>query len=98
MTEHRIVIDENGDVAAVYSDAIAGAINALGGTVDVTRASHVEPHPSGGWIADMGPSGGPILFSNGEAEGILWRDGLPFRTRAAALAAELAWLRAYRGL
>lgn len=80
----------NGGLAFIYSDEAAGLL-ALG-TSAVTRASHVEPYsgPDGsGWVADMGPSGGPVLLD---------RDARPFTLRAAALAAEVAWLREYRGV
>ncbi len=50
----------------------------------ITRASHVEPGPEGGWTADMAPSGGGVLG--------------PYLTRADALEAEQAWLRQERGL
>lgn len=42
-----------------------------------------------GWVADMTPSGGPVLLAE---------DGHPFKTREAALDAERAWLREHRGL
>jgi hypothetical protein len=50
------------------------------GTVDIRRASHVEPIADnpGKWGADLAPVGGPFLG--------------PFDTRTAALAAEVAWL------
>ncbi len=50
----------------------------------ITRASHVEPGPDGGWTADMAPVGGGVLG--------------PFPRRADALQAEQAWLRQERGL
>jgi len=46
------------------------------------RVSHVEPAPGGGWTADM--VDGPVLG--------------PFPLRQQALDAEVAWLRANRGL
>ena len=48
------------------------------GKLKITRASHVEPDGKG-WKADMRPSGGPVLKS--------------FKTRSAALAAEVKWLK-----
>jgi hypothetical protein len=53
------------------------------GAASIARASHVEPAP-GGWTADMTPSGGPVLG--------------PFPLRQTALDAEVAWLKAHRGL
>lgn len=82
----RLVVEANGDVAAVYDDALVPTLSALGPSV-VERASHVEPSPHGGWTADMGPVGGPVLG---------W--SIPYATRAAALAAERDWLRAHLGL
>ena len=48
------------------------------GTLQFTRASHVEPDTEGNWWADMGPSSGPML-------------GL-FTSRSQALEAERRWL------
>lgn len=72
----------------VYDDALADVLPRLG-TYEVKRASHVEPHPDGGWIADMRPSGGPVLLAP---------NGAPFALRAHALDAERAWLSATWGL
>ena len=47
-------------------------------TLQITRASHVEPDAEVDWWADMGPSGGPML-------------GL-FTSRSQALEAERRWL------
>lgn len=71
-----------GKVEFVYDDRLS-ALLALGPST-TTRASHVEPAPQGGWIADMAPSGGPVLG--------------PFPLRADALDAERAWLAEYRHL
>lgn len=70
-----------GRLVFVYDDQLADLLAA--GASEVVRASHVEPAP-GGWVADMGPSGGPLLG--------------PFPLRADALGAELAWLAENRGL
>jgi hypothetical protein len=50
------------------------------GTLDIKRASHVEPDPNnpGSWYADLAPVGGPMLQG--------------FASRAAALEAEADWL------
>lgn len=110
MAMPRVVI-EDGVARFVYDDALASL--AKEGTV--TRASHVEPHPTGkGWLADMRPSGGPVLGLgcewNPRAAGIgMVVDGkrydllkmtplVPFGTRQAALDAEREWLRKEKGL
>ena len=69
-------VDPDGRVRFIYSDELAGLLEL--GTSTVRRASHVEPAPAGGWTADMGPSGGPVLG--------------PYVLRADALAAEVAWI------
>ena len=48
------------------------------GAASIRRASHVEPNDDLTWNADLTPVNGPVLG--------------PFPTRAAALAAEVAWL------
>lgn len=98
MKELDIIIDENGDLHFVYDDELADVF--YGEDVRTTRASHVEPHPSGnGWTADMRPMGGPILFGDNRE---CWLNGASewpgFPTRAEALAAEREWLRKERGL
>lgn len=80
--EDYILIDEDGEIRFVYTDELA-ALFAEDAT-RTRRASHVEPAEAGGWVADMAPSGGPVLG--------------PFRTRAEGLAAERAWLRQERDL
>lgn len=82
-----ITITEDGRVQFIYSDDLAGLLEI--GHATVERASHVEPAPGGGWTADMSPSGGPVLTQP---------DGQPFALRADALAAEVQWLRDFRGL
>lgn len=81
---YRIVIEE-GVARFVYSDALAP----LAADGVITRASHVEPAISGGWLADMRPSGGPVLLAE---------DGFGFPTRQAALDAERAWLLENKGI
>ena len=48
------------------------------GTVNIRRASHVEPTTEGRWTADLSPVGGPMLG--------------PFALRSEALDAEQQWL------
>jgi hypothetical protein len=79
--EHVILI-EGGAARFVYDDELIDLLDL--GDAAVRRASHVEPDPDGGWLADMAPSSGPVLHG--------------YRTRAEALEAERAWLRAHRGL
>jgi hypothetical protein len=84
-----------GTVSFIYDDSAAGLLERS--RYEVTRASRVEPAPNGGWYADMGPSDGPVLFANGAFDSIDG-DGQGFQTRQAALAAEVAWLKANKGL
>jgi hypothetical protein len=89
----KIVI-RNGVVRFVYDDQVFAALKRLG-PAKITRASHVEPHPEGGWIADMSPLGGPVLFANGPAPtDFSYRvaDWKPFATRSEALTAERKWI------
>lgn len=87
--ELSILIDSDGTIRHVYDDRLAPLLVDVGVKTTV-RASHVEPHGDG-WIADMGPSGGPVLFFDD--------DGcVPFETRQAALDAEREWLRREKGL
>lgn len=64
-----------GKVTAIYSDAHADLI-ARASSVQVRRASAVEPAPQGGWTATM--NDGTVLG--------------PFRLRSEALAAEVQYL------
>lgn len=101
---HTIKI-EDGKAEFVYSDELVG-LTKIGDTT-IERASHVEPASTvspgtTGWIADMRPSGGKILTSDG-AGGYResdppFIDGRPFETREAALQAEREWLRREKGL
>jgi len=70
-----VFVGEDGTIQFVYDDAL---VDVFGPEATVRRASHVEPAPGGGWIADMAPVCGPMLG--------------PFKTRAEALAAERGWL------
>lgn len=78
MSEMLLEISSDGRVSFLWDDQLAGL--AAEGVARITRASHVEPHGAGGWTADLGPSGGPVLG--------------PFPLRADALAAERRWLEA----
>ena len=76
--ELQFAIAADGTITTIYDDGMASFLET--GHAKVTRASHVEPYPAGGWIADMAPSNGPVLG--------------PFRLREEALAAERRWLEA----
>jgi hypothetical protein len=67
----------NGTAQCLYGENISLA--ALG-TLDIKRASHVEPDQTkpGTWYIDLSPVGGPRVSG--------------FESRATALAAEEAWL------
>jgi hypothetical protein len=95
-TQLVVTFGDDGGFEAIYDDDLLEALRDLG-SFDVTRASHVEPH-DGGWIADMAPVQGPVLYSNGESWDMNDSTLVPFETRAAALAAEVKWLREERGL
>lgn len=71
----QLVIERGGSVRCVYSETID--LRTLGRPT-ISRASHVEPDASGGWIADLTPVDGPVLG--------------PFSRRSEALAAEGTWL------
>ena len=81
----RVVIEKSGAYSFVYSDALASLVRP---DSETTRVSHVEPHPDGGWIADMRPVGGPVLLQGDR----------PFRLRSEALTAEREWLSSTWGL
>lgn len=74
-------VGTDGSVDFIYNDAAVEILEE--GESTVVRASHVEPC-AGGWSADMGPSGGPVLG--------------PFRTRQQALDEEVEWLKQNRNL
>lgn len=85
MSTLTIAFDDTG-ATCVYDDMLADTMDELGDVV-VTRASHVEPNPSGGWDADMSPitgRDGPVLG--------------PYRLRSEALQAERDWLMEHRGI
>ena len=74
-SEMELVVDAGGDVRCIYDEALD--LREIG-TLQITRASHVEPDAEGYWWADMGPVGGPMLG--------------PYGSRSEALGAERAWL------
>ena len=76
-TEMELVVGCDGVARCIYDEALD--LRELG-KLQITRASHVEPDPSGDWWADMGPSGGPVLG--------------PYGSRTEALRAEREWLAA----
>lgn len=71
----QLAIRPDGTATAIYGEEIQ--LDAIGET-SIRRASHVEPSPGGGWLADMSPVSGPVLG--------------PFPRRSDALAAEMEWL------
>lgn len=110
-TTVRVTVEADGRLRFIYTDALASLLDL--GTAEVVRASHVEPAPGGGWLADMRPSGGPVLGSNGsytpqsplpmemfgEVERFVMGAAItPFALRQDALDAEMAWLQRERGL
>jgi hypothetical protein len=73
----QLFVRPNGTAQCLYNEEINLAKL---GTLDIKRASHVEPDPEnpGMWYADLAPVGGPMLKG--------------FATRAEALEAEANWL------
>ena len=99
MDEHDILISADGHISFVYSDLLDQVFAEEARTT--VRASHVEPADSfgweqDGWLADMRPSGGPLLYAYKDDDGRGTKHAFP--TRQAALDAERAWLRAHKGL
>lgn len=74
----ELVILPNGAIRCVYDEAIELAEL---GSLEIRRASHVEPTTDGTWTADLSPVGGPIIGP------------LPLRTEA--LDAERQWLESH---
>jgi hypothetical protein len=56
----EIIVGNDGTLRFIYDDDLASMLEDVG-ALSIARASHVEPHPEGGWIADMDPVGGPVL-------------------------------------
>lgn len=88
--EFDLYIGEDGAIQHIYDDELADLFEEerVEGGVSTRRASHVEPFGYG-WIADMRPVGGPVLFDT-NTDNPLGR--VAFKTRAEALAAERRWL------
>lgn len=80
----QLSISPSGEITAIYSDELVELIEQ--GKATITRVSDVEPGSilnRHGWIAIMRESSNPIAY----------RPTLgPFKTRAEALAAEVAYL------
>ena len=73
---HELRIAPDGEIMFIYNDDLAELLTL--GLAEISRASHVEPEPTGGWSADMSPVAGPKLMG--------------FGLRSEALAAEVEWL------
>jgi hypothetical protein len=71
----QLVVQPNGMVRCVYDELIDLAKL---GSLQIRRASHVEPDAEGNWRADLSPVEGPRLG--------------PFTRRSDALQAERDWL------
>ena len=71
----EIVFGPDGNAHCVYAELVP--LHFIG-SIDIERASHVEPDSEGNWLADLGPVDGPLHG--------------PFPRRTDALGAEVAWL------
>ena len=74
----ELIVTPQGQAHCVYGEEIC--LHAMG-TVQIRRASHVEPDAAGHWWADLSPVDGPNLG--------------PFTSRSEALDAEVTWLRTH---
>jgi hypothetical protein len=70
-----IIVAVDGTARFIYDETLD--LTTLG-SLDIRRASHVEPTDDGRWTADLAPVDGPSLG--------------PFTTRSEALLAEQDWL------
>lgn len=85
-----IDVAPDGTMRMIYDDALADLLSQ--GIATITRASHVEPTPSGKWIADMTPAIKQLnLDCACDACNVNPILG-PFDLRQQALDAEHAWL------
>lgn len=71
----ELVVSTDGTTRSIYDERFDMK---LIGRLNIARASHVEPTPSGDWLVDLNPVNGPQIG--------------PFDKRSEALAAEVAWL------
>lgn len=98
MSEHVLTFALDGTASTIYADDIKPLLTSLG-QLETRRASDVEPDGEG-WSAWIRPEGGPLAWLGMRVLSLgLWllrARGVklgPYPTRAAALAAETAWLR-----
>ena len=70
-----LVIAPGGTVRCIYAELVPLAEL---GSLQIARASHVEPDQAGKWLIDLSPVGGPVLRG--------------FDLRSQALRAEAHWL------
>ncbi len=56
-TAMELVVGADGNARCIYGETLD--MKPLG-KLQITRASHGEPGSDGNWLADMGPSGGPV--------------------------------------
>lgn len=68
---------KNDEIRFIHSDELLKHMKDAG-SVEIKRASHVEPNENGKWTVDMSPVGGPKFGD--------------FSTRKEALDAEVDWL------
>lgn len=79
-----LAVEPDGTIVSIYNDALVELIDQ--GTAQISRASHVEPAPSGNWLADMSP----VIRQYGlECDNPILG---PFRLREDALKAEVEFL------
>lgn len=90
-SEREIFVNGDGSLQFIYDDELADVFS--GESSSTKRVSHVEPLRDG-WVADMSPVGGGYLYADGECDDPECDEHAPFKTRQAALDAEIEWLRA----
>ena len=77
--DFTLVINPAGGGRCLYDEALN--LSSLG-SLQIERASHVEPDAAGRWFVDLSPVGGPVLG--------------PYATRSFALEVEAEWLVRHR--